>query len=80
MLKKDNSVYDKTLVLIWDEMSGFNSISSNSKSGKIVDKNFKELFSKYKFDYYTNSYSISDNSIGSLSALVNFKKVLPKAI
>ena len=68
----------KTLVLIWDEMSGFNSISSNSKSGKIVDKNFKELFSKYKFDYYTNSYSISDNSIGSLSALVNFKKVLPK--
>ena len=45
--------------------------------GKIVDKNFKELFSKYKFDY-TNSYSISDNSIGSLSALVNFKKVLPK--
>ncbi len=78
-VKKDNSVYDKkTLVLIWDEMSGFNSISSNSKSGKIVDKNFKELFSKYKFDYYTNSYSISDNSIGSLSALVNFKKVLPK--
>ena len=44
-------------------------------SGKIVDKNFKELFSKYKFDYYTNSYSISDNSIGSLSALVNFKNI-----
>ena len=78
-VKKDNSVYDKkTLVLIWDEMSGFNSISSNSKSGKIVDKNFKELFSKYKFDYYTNSYSISDNSIGSLSALVNFKKYYQK--
>lgn len=78
-VKKHNSVYEKkTLVLIWDEMSGFNSLSSKSINGKIVDENFKKLFKKYNFDYYTNAYSISNNSVGSIAALVNLKEMPPK--
>ncbi len=63
---------DRTLVIIWDEMSGFNSLSSKTNNGKIVDQNFKKLFEKYKFNYHTNAYSISDNSVGSITSLINY--------
>ena len=48
----------KTLVLVWDEMSGLNSLSSESYEGKIVKKNFIDFFDKYNFNYYPNAYSI----------------------
>lgn len=63
-----------TLVIIWDEMSGLNSLSSETLKGQIVNQNFINLFEKYKFDYYSNAYSISDNSVGSLTSLVNFEE------
>ena len=73
-VNKINSSYEKkTLVLIWDEMSGLNSLSSDSKEGKIVNKNFIDFFKKYNLNYHPNAYSISKNSIGSLSSLVNFE-------
>ena len=62
-----------TVILIFDEMSGLNSLSSKSLGGNEVNKNFIELFTKYNFNYYPNVFSISDNTVTSLSSLVNFK-------
>ena len=61
-----------TVILIFDEMSGFNSLSSESFEGNEINKNFIELFSKYNFNYYPNIFSISDNTVTSLSSLINF--------
>tara|TARA_Y100000591_G_C21831063_1_gene699645 strand:+ start:845 stop:2260 length:1416 start_codon:yes stop_codon:yes gene_type:complete len=63
-----------TLVIIWDEMSGLNSLSSKTSKGQMVNQNFIDLFEKYNFNYYTNAYSISDNSVGSLTSLINFEE------
>tara|TARA_B100001121_G_C18686969_1_gene621167 strand:+ start:494 stop:1909 length:1416 start_codon:yes stop_codon:yes gene_type:complete len=73
--KDFNQNFEKsTLVIIWDEMSGFNSLSSKTSEGKIVNQNFKSLFEKYNFNYYSNAYSISDNSVTSLTSLINFEE------
>lgn len=61
-----------TVILIFDEMSGLNSLSSKSVEGNEVNKNFIELFGKYNFNYYPNVFSISDNTVTSLTSLVNF--------
>ena len=55
-------------------MSGLNSLSSNNKEGKIVNANFIKLFEKYNFDFYPNSFSLSDNSVTSITSLINFKE------
>ena len=73
--KDFNQNYEKsTLVIIWDEMSGLNSLSSKTSEGKVVNQNFKSFFQKYNFNYYSNAYSISDNSVGSLTSLINFEE------
>ena len=64
------------IILIFDEMSGMNSLASKSPEGKIVNQNFIKLFDKYNFNYYPNIFSISDNTVGSLSSLINFKTKL----
>ena len=53
-------------------MSGLNSLSSKTEEGQLVDKNFEKLFQKYKFDYYSNAFSISDNSVSSLTSFSEF--------
>jgi hypothetical protein len=67
-----------TIILIFDEMSGLNSLSSESLEGKIVNKNFIKLFDKYNFNYYPDIFSISDNTVTSLSSLINFNTKLEK--
>ena len=70
--KISNTKYDTTdVVIIFDEMSGLNSLSSETKEGIEFDEIAIELFKKYNFEYYSDIYSISDNSITSLSALLN---------
>ena len=70
--KISNIKYDTTdVVIIFDEMSGLNSLSSETKEGIEFDEIAIELFKKYNFEYYSDIYSISDNSITSLSALLN---------
>ena len=79
--KKVNKVYnERTLILILDEMSGFNSMSSDTKEGKEFNNEIKNMFSKYNFEYYTNSFSISDNSVNSIGSLINFESVTNKEI
>ena len=53
------------MIIIWDEMSGLNSLSSNNKEGKIVNANFIKLFEKYNFDFIL-TFSLSDNSVTQL--------------
>ena len=60
--------------MLWDEMSGFDSLSSKSDKGIQVNENFEKLFQKFNFDYHTRSYSISKNSVTSITSLVNFKE------
>jgi len=70
--KVNTNTFDKTtLVMIWDEMSGFNSLSSKSDDGSRVNDNFEKLFQKFNFDYYTRSNSISRNSVASITSLIN---------
>ena len=67
---------NSTVILIFDEMSGMNSLSGESFEGNEVNKNFTKLFGKYNFNYYPNISSISNNTVASLSSLVNFKFIL----
>jgi hypothetical protein len=60
------------IILIFDEMSGLNSLASESTDGKTVNKNFIKLFNKYNFDFYPNIFSISNNTVASISSLINF--------
>ena len=69
----DNLKYKMTdVVIVFDEMSGLNSFSSKTKNGKEFDLFAKKLFKKYDFELYSNIYSITNNSISSLSSLLNF--------
>ncbi|MDC3125833.1 hypothetical protein OA418_03245 [Candidatus Pelagibacter sp.] len=67
--------FDKTtFVMIWDEMSGLDSLSSSTISGKEVNENFEALFKKYNFDYFPSAFSSSENSVASITSLLNFKE------
>ena len=70
----------RTLIIILDEMSGLNSISSDTNEGKEFNKEIEKMFIKYNFEYYTNSFSISENSVNSISSLINFEKIVNKKI
>ena len=63
----------KTLILIFDEMSGINSFESNHESGLNVKKNLENLFKKWKFIYYKNADTLSHSTGPSLTYLLNFK-------
>ena len=68
----DQIFNNKTVILILDEMSGLNSLSSSTKSGKIFNNYAENFFKEHNFTYYTNSFSISQNSGSSISSLLNF--------
>ena len=72
----NNKVKKTTLILIWDEMSGFNSLSSKTKKGKEINNKFEDLFKKFNFDYYTDTFSTSKNSVESITSLINFREKL----
>ncbi len=66
----------KTLVMIWDEMSGLDSLSSKTKEGQKFNKEFENLFKNFFFNIYPKAYTISENSVGSISSLINFHETL----
>jgi len=69
-----------TLIMIWDEMSGMNSLSSETKIGMEFNEDLKKFFQKYKFKYYTNNFSNSGNSITSIISLLNFYEEIDQNI
>jgi len=67
-----NKKYSNTdVVIILDEMSGLNSYESRTTKGKIFDKEAKEFFKRYNFEYYSNIRSIDRGTKDSISSLVN---------
>ena len=51
-------------------------LSSDTVEGKEFNEEIENMFIKYNFEYYTNSFSISDNSVNSISSLINFEKTI----
>ncbi len=77
--KKLNKKFEKiTVIMIWDEMSGMSSLASQTSSGKNFNNLAVDFFEKYNFDYYPNAYSISDNSVNSITSFINFDKIEDK--
>ncbi len=68
----DSNNKQKKLVLIFDEMSGINSLESNHPSGSKFKENAKIFFEKYGFAYYVNAKSVSAASDISIPTLLNF--------
>ena len=73
--KELNSQYFVTdLVIIFDEMSGFNSLSSSTKDGQDFNQNFKNFLKDYNFEFYSNIKSFSAETRTSIPNLLNFSK------
>jgi hypothetical protein len=71
-INKDISFKKKKLIIIFDEMSGINSLESDHPSGAEFDKNIKSLFKRYNFTYYPNAKSVSSASDISIPTMLNF--------
>ena len=57
--KVDNLINGKKkLIIIFDEMSGFNSNDNNVENGVSTNNFIKQAFIKNRFDIYTNAYSL----------------------
>jgi len=64
----------KTIVLVFDEMSGIGSSETNYEYGKEFKSTLINFAEKYNFTVYLNSYSVSNNTASSISNLLNSKK------
>ena len=64
----------KKLIIVFDEMSGVNSLETNHPSGLYFKKNVINLFKKYEFTYYPNALSVSAASDISIPTMLNFIK------
>jgi hypothetical protein len=72
----DQKNFNKKLVMIFDEMSGLNSIDSDVDSGKITDLKIKDYFIKNNFNIYINAFALfrdTDQSLGSALNFINSK-------
>ena len=70
---KNFNFKEKTIVLIFDEMSGINSFETKYPYGDEFQKTFDNFNKKYNFTAFVNSYSLSDNTASSISNLLNSK-------
>jgi len=72
---ESNKIYKKTkVIIIFDEMSGVNSLASSRKNGVEFIELLKKFYKKNNFEYYNEAKSNSDNSVASISSLLNFNK------
>ncbi len=62
------------IVMIFDEMSGLNSLSSTTTEGKEFNKNLKTFFKNYDFEFYSNVDTFSQSTYHSVPNLLNFSK------
>jgi hypothetical protein len=63
---------DTEVIIIFDEMSGLNSLSSTTEEGQNFNMNFKNLLKEYNFEFYSNIKSISKETRTSIPNLLNF--------
>ena len=64
--------FNKKIVMIFDEMSGFNSIDTEVINGKTTNKKIKEFFQNNNFDIYENAYALFRDTDQSLGSTLNF--------
>ncbi len=64
--------FNKKMVMIFDEMSGFNSIDTEVINGKITNQKIKEFFQNNNFDIYENAYALFRDTDQSLGSTLNF--------
>jgi len=65
--------HNKKIVMIFDEMSGLNSIDNKVRNGPKINQYIKNYFINKNFDIYTNAYSLfrdTDQSLGSILNLI----------
>ena len=66
----------KTLFIIFDEMSGINSISNTFENGNLFVDEVTNFSKMNHFHLYTNAFTIDDNSGTSISYLLNLEDKL----
>lgn len=64
----------KKIVLIFDEMTGLNSLDPDIKNSRNINEYILKFFSQNKFDIYTNAFSLFKDTDKSLSSALNFIK------
>ena len=72
--KTNQNNLNKRIVLIFDEMSGLNSLDSNVENGSSINQHIIDLFLKNKFDIYADAFSLFKGTDESLSSVLNFIK------
>ena len=70
---KENIV-NKKIILIFDEMSGLNSLDSKVQNGDFIDKHILNFFLKNEFNVYTDTFSLFKSTDKSLLSIFNFVK------
>ena len=70
---KENIV-NKKIILIFDEMSGLNSLDSKVQNGDFIDKHILNFFLKNEFNVYTDAFSLFKSTDKSLLSIFNFVK------
>ena len=71
--QKVRKIYEqKTLFIIFDEMSGVNSTEKNFKFGNDFVEKIYEFAQKNNFELYLNSFSTSDNTANAVPSILNF--------
>ena len=74
--KEITKKHKKKIVIIFDEMSGFNSADNNVKNGQKINRDIFDYFTNKNFDIYTNVYALfrdTDQSLGSILNFINNK-------
>ena len=76
-VKNKNSLKNKALIIILDEMSGMDSTEKNYKYADNFLQEINKLAVSHNLHLYTQSYSISDNTSTSVPFTLNFETNLP---
>ena len=67
-----NSEKEKTVVIFFDNLTGFGGIDDKIKYGVEAKNSYKELFEKYDFEFYENAYSMYFITDYSVPSTLNF--------
>jgi hypothetical protein len=66
----------KKIIIIFDEMSGFESVDNKVKNGQKINQDIIDFFINKNFNIYTSAYSLfrdTDKSLGSILNLIENK-------
>ena len=79
-IKKNYISKNKTLLLILDEMSGINSPATKYNYGKEFEENARKLSLNNDLNLYTNSFTLSADTMMSLTNMLNFNVPIEKEL